>query len=277
MLDVLQQMTSPHTAQGAVFYAVVYLAAAWFASRLVRRGMDRVLRHDPEDRIDRTAARLLVSFARVFLFLVAIILYTYTVPVLRFLGTAVLAKVGIVSIILGLAAQNTLGNLFAGASLFLHRPFRTGDLVQITAFDTRETGTIAEMSLGYTTIRTADGRRIVVPNSVMAHQTSVNLSQGEVMAVVPFGLDYEADIDEARVVLTETARSLAGVSRVVDCPVSELGEHGVVLTLRAWCRSATEAGQVRLSLQERGKKALDGAGIGLAAAATNVVVRTESA
>lgn len=147
------------------------------------------------------------------------------------------------------AAQNTLGNLSARASLFLHRPFRTGELVQITAFDTRETGTIAEMSLGYTTIRTADGRRIVVPNSVMAHQTSVNLSQGEVMAVVPFGLDYEADIDEAR----------------------------VVLTLRAWCRSATEAGQVRLSLQERGKKALDGAGIGLAAAATNVVVRTESA
>jgi len=276
-VDVLQQMTSPYTPQGAVFYAMIYLVAAWLAGRLVRRSMQRVLRHDPEGRIDRTAAALLVSFTRVSLFVVAVILYTYTVPALRFFGTALLAKVGIISIILGLAAQNTLGNLFAGASLFLHRPFRTGDLVQITAFDARETGTIEEMSLGYTTIRTADGRRIVVPNSVMAHETAVNLSQGEVMAVVCFGLDYESDLDKAREVITEAARSLPGVEEVVDCPVTELSEQGVMLTLRAWCRNASVANKVRLAVQEKGKKALDAAGIGLAAAATNVVVRAEPA
>src|SRR5581483_1757058 len=111
---------------------------------------------------------------------------------LRSLGTAFLTGVSIASVVIGLAAQNTLGNLIAGFSLVLYRPFQIGDRVQITAPTGLETGDVETLTLGYTVLRTFDNRRIVVPNSAMASQVMINLTSIDprVMAVVPIGIGY---------------------------------------------------------------------------------------
>jgi small-conductance mechanosensitive channel len=72
-----------------------------------------------------------------------------------------------------LAAQNTLGNLIAGLSLLLYRPFQVGDSVQLTAPTGIEIGKVVDLTLGYTVIRTPEDRQIVVPNSVMANQAII--------------------------------------------------------------------------------------------------------
>jgi small-conductance mechanosensitive channel len=64
-------------------------------------------------------------------FAVAFILYLHFIPPLQAFATALLAGVSVVSIVLGLAAQNTLGNLIAGFSLVLYHPFHVGDVVQL--------------------------------------------------------------------------------------------------------------------------------------------------
>ena len=75
------------------------------------------------------------------------------------------------------AAQSTLGNMIAGLlSLLMYRPFQIGDSVQLTVPVGVQTGTIEDLTLGYTVIKTQANQEIVVPNSVMASQAIIKLA-----------------------------------------------------------------------------------------------------
>lgn len=73
----------------------------------------------------------------------------------------------VISIVMGLAAQNTLGNLIAGLSLVLYRPISVGDNVQLNTPKGLVTATVELISLGYTVLRDDDQDQILVPNSIM--------------------------------------------------------------------------------------------------------------
>ncbi len=200
------------------------------------------------------------------------------IPGLRSLGTALLASAGVASVVVGLAAQNTLGNIVAGVSLLMYRPFRVQDLVQVTAASGLETGTIESLTLGYTILKTYDNRRIVVPNSVMATQVTVNLTSRDprVMLMLPIGVGYRSDIDRARAILMDEARAQTDVQEVIDCPVTQLGGSAVTLTLRAWCADATSARRARFELLERIKKQFDRDDIEIPFPYTNVVLKRDT-
>jgi small-conductance mechanosensitive channel len=84
-----------------------------------------------------------------------------------------------VSIVLGLAAQNTLGNLIAGFSLVLYHPFHVGDVVLLNTPKGLTTGTVEALSLGNTQLRDTEGAEIIVPNSVMASSVLVRMGRKE--------------------------------------------------------------------------------------------------
>jgi small-conductance mechanosensitive channel len=80
---------------------------------------------------------------------------------------ALLASAGVLSVILGLAAQSTLGNLVAGISLLIYRPFGIGDVLTLNTAYGKETGAVSEFSLGYTKLISEDGKTILAPNSIV--------------------------------------------------------------------------------------------------------------
>ena len=170
------QFVSPDTPVGAVFYGIIFFLLAWLAGRALRLAVQRVLAGDTRAYVDRTTINFLAQLAKIGVWLFAFISYAHLVPPLKSLGTAWLASVSVISVIFGLAAQSTLGNLIAGISLLLYRPFKVGDRLQVTAPTGLETGIVESLDLGYTVLKTDDNRRIVVPNSSMASQTTVNLS-----------------------------------------------------------------------------------------------------
>jgi small-conductance mechanosensitive channel len=158
---------NPEKGIGAVLYGVIIFAAASAVARLLAT-WSRQLRTRPGLAIDQTAVSFLGRLLQVFCFLLAVILYAHVIPALRQFGSAMLASAGVVSLVIGLAAQNTLGQIIAGLPLLLYRPFAIGDILVISAPTGKETGTVREFTLGYTMLETADGRWLVVPNSVMA-------------------------------------------------------------------------------------------------------------
>ncbi len=170
------QVLDPSAFFGAIFYAAVFIAAAWALGWLLKNVVTRAMERDHHGLVDRTAAPFVVQLLRVLLYVVALLLYVHLIPELRGIGTALLAGAGVASVVLGLAAQNTLGNLIAGMTLLLYRPFQVGDRVQVTAPTGLETGVVQVITLGYTILRTENNRRIVVPNSAMANQVTVNLT-----------------------------------------------------------------------------------------------------
>jgi hypothetical protein len=95
------------------------------------------------------------------------------IPPLR-AGTALLASAGILSIVL--VAQTTLANLFAGVWIALYEPFRIGDRLIFPAREGPEIATVESITPGNSILRTSEHRLVVVPSSVMATQTIINLS-----------------------------------------------------------------------------------------------------
>jgi small conductance mechanosensitive channel len=273
--SVLRDLMDPATTAGALTYAVAFFLAAWLLARAVRLAARETLAHDDWVSVDRTAAVFLTQLAQILIFVLAFTYYAHVIPALRSLGTALLASAGVASVVVGLAAQNALGNIVAGVALLLFRPFRVQDLVQVTVASGLETGTVESVTLGYTILKTDDNRRIVVPNSVMAAQVTVNLTSQDprVLLMLPIGIGYGSDIDRARAILMGEARSHRDVQEVVDCPVTELGGSSVTLTLRAWCADPTAARRARFDLIERIKKQLDQNGIEIPFPYTNVVLK----
>lgn len=170
--DMVAEILSPRTVAGALFYAVLFLAAALVVGRLARLFARRSAGHFS----DVTAINFVAQFLEVVVFLFAVILYAHLIPALRAMGTALLAGVSVASIVVGLAAQNTLGNLVAGFSLLLYRPFHVGDQVQLGTPKGLETGTVVVLSLGYTILRDRENHEIIVPNSVMVSQVIIRLT-----------------------------------------------------------------------------------------------------
>lgn len=240
------------TLTGALILLALHLVAAQLLSAAVVRVIHVVLSYDKGARVDRLAAAFAAQLARVFVWLVVLTAYAHLVPALDRLATAMLAGVSIASVVFGLAAQSTLANLIAGVSLVFYKPFRMGDRLQLTTPTGVETGAVDHMSLGYTTLRTGDGRRVVISNSTILNQVMLNLGSAESPArlVLPFTIKPAGDIERARALVTDAARGNAEVAEVESCTVTSLASDGTGMALTVWARDAATAEQAASDLLE---------------------------
>lgn len=252
----LLSFLDPKTLFGMMFYGVVFLVAAAFFARAVGSLVNRALEHDKHGRIDRTTAVFSAQLVQVAIFVIALTLYAETVPILGKLGTALLAGVSIASIVVGLAAQPTLGNMIAGFTILLYRPFQLGDEIEVASPDGLQTGTIENLTLGYTIVKTRDNRRLVIPNSVMASQVTFNLTLHDTRKIVAVSIlvDRAADLDKVRERLMAIAQSNPDVESIVETHVAALEAKGVRFEMRVWCGDSASARRAESSLLEQIKR-----------------------
>ena len=172
LLDAIQSdLLNPKTMMGALTWGVVFMGIATGLAILIRRTAKRV-----EPLLsDVTGVRFASAFGQVLAYLVGITVYAHLVPELRALGSALLAGVSVVSIVVGLAAQNTPSNLIAGVSLVLYRPIRVSDSVRLNSPKGLVTATVERVSLGHTILQDAEGDEIIIPNNVMMSSVVVRL------------------------------------------------------------------------------------------------------
>ena len=174
---IAREFLNPMTGVGAVFYAILFFVVASTLAAVLRRALNKLLQRDRHLRIDRTYAIFLAQLFQIGIYISFLVLYAHVIPALHSVATALLAGVSVISVVLGLAAQNTLGNLVAGIAVLLYRPFAVGDTIQVIAPRGNETGIVESISLGYTILVTSDNRRVMIPNSVVMSQTTVNLTK----------------------------------------------------------------------------------------------------
>jgi small conductance mechanosensitive channel len=262
----LHDLPNPDTQIGAIALGLVFLVAAWLVGRAVRLAIHRYLDKAERAGADPTGIRFLGQLANVGVYVFAFLIYTHLVPALQHLGTAWLTSMGVLSVVLGLAAQSTLGNLISGISLVLYRPFKLGDRIQVPGPTGTETGTVESINLGYTVLRASDERRLVVPNNIMASQTSINLSLARKGAPCTLTLILAATTDPApaRKILIDLAKAHPKTIAVDGCNVTALSGSGTTLTLNVWCADADSVTPLKSDLLEAAKKQFDAAGIKIA-------------
>jgi small conductance mechanosensitive channel len=261
-----RSIADPGTWLGAAILAVIFLAVAMLVGRAVRLAIHRYLDKTERAGADPTGIRFLGQLANMGVYIFAFLVYSHIVPALQHLGTAWLTSMGVLSVVLGLAAQTTLGNLISGISLVLYRPFKLGDRIQVSGPAGTEIGMVESINLGYTVLRTNDERRLVIPNSTMAGQTSINLSQTRKGAacVLTINLAAASDPAPARKILVDLAKAHPKTIAVDGCNVTAVSGSGTALTLNVWCADADTAAVLKSDLLESAKKQFDAAGIKIA-------------
>ena len=260
--DIIRHL-HPDTLIGALVYLVIFVLIAQLLSRGLRIAVGGALVR--RTHLDRTTMIFLQQFGIAVIWVVMLILYAHLIPVLRSLGTALLTGASIASVVIGLAAQSTLGNLVAGVAITLYRPFRLGDRLQVSAPTGTEIGNVETLSLGYTTLRTDDGRFVVLPNSIAASQVTINLSASQAHTPAPLAIviriDRETDVEAARHAAVSTAHALAGDRAVVGCFVTRMDATGTTLELRIPSPPASERDSLRSKLLEQLAKRFAASGL----------------
>jgi small-conductance mechanosensitive channel len=231
--DELTEMLKPDHWVGALIYLAIILLAATLVAHVLRSLVRRGLSAHPHH-IDRISVVFLSQLASAAIWIFALILYSRLIPELRTVGTTLLAGAGVASVVIGLAAQSTLGNLVAGIAMLIYRPFRLGDILQVAAPAGPETGTVENISLGYTILRTADGRMVVLPNAVAASQVTINLTASPVRKVitVTIRLTRHTDLQHAIDVAVQCGARVVGKERVIGCFLTKMEGDIAQLDLR---------------------------------------------
>jgi small conductance mechanosensitive channel len=229
--DLLKYL-KPDTLIGALAYLVIFILVAQLLSRTLRAAVHAAMTR--KGHLDRTTISFLQQMGSAMIWVVFLILYAHLIPVLRSMGTALLAGASVASVVIGLAAQSTLGNLVAGVSITIYRPFRLGDTLQVTAPTGTEIGVVELISLGYTTLRAQDGHLIVLPNSIAASQVTINLNDTFAPGsfAISIRLRRDADLEAARRLAVEVARSRVGEKAVMGCYLTKVDGDAVTLDLR---------------------------------------------
>jgi small-conductance mechanosensitive channel len=164
--------------------------------------------------------------------------------------TSLIAALGVGSLAIGLAAQQTLGNMIAGFTLLFDRPFRVGDRIQLA---TGELGDVLTIGVRSTRICMVNRNLLIVPNAELVNSRVVNFhfptpsARGEVRVTVAYG----SDVEKATRLLVELA---AADDRVAKSPppgarVAQLGNAGIDLAVGFEVVSHTEVGAVEDQLR----------------------------
>jgi len=274
MQDWLNQIDINQYLPGALAWATNILLAVlilivgfWFAGRV-----GRAIRNVGErnERLDDTLFRFLGSVAKY------VILAFVAIAVLNRFGvetTSIVALLGAAGLAVGLALQGAMSNLAAGVMLMVFRPYKVGDFIDAAG----KFGKVDEITLFTTVLQTFDNQQIIIPNGQIWGDQIINHSHHPVRGVdMHFGVAYGEDIDRARAVIDKV---LADHPHIRKDPapfveVETLNDSSVDFLVRPFCDGAHYF-DVRYSLPEQVKKALDASGIEIPFPHRKVIVVNE--
>lgn len=198
----------------------------------------------------RTQASLFQRVATVVTIFVASCVILIQFEFVRNVGVSILAAGGLVSVVLGFAAQKSLSGIIAGIQLSIAQPIRIGDAVSVEG----EYGEVQEISLTYVVVKLWDRRRMVVPITYFLEKPFLNWTRGsfDLLGAVHVKVDYTTPVAEVRAALAEICAGDPLWDRDT-CTLAVTDCDGTTMTLRAVVSAvdATKNWDLRCNVRER--------------------------
>ena len=229
---------------------LIFWALAAFVRRIVRRAAEK------SNRFSELLEQFMIKISFRAMMLVGLLVALATVGINV---AALLTVIGGASFIIAFALQDTLSNFAAGVMLLIYRPFDVGDSVEVDGVF----GTIGQVSLVSTTIKTFDNKVVLVPNKNVWGQIITNSSSSTERRVdMIFGIGYDDDYEKAKQILEQI---LSEHELVLDEPqpviqMHELADSSVNFICRPWVKTE-DYRQVHGDILKRAKSEFDQAGI----------------
>lgn len=243
-------------AEGPVLLkALIILVVGLLVVKALEKLMKKLLMHS---RIDQTAHKLIIQIASIGMKVVVLLA---TAGTLGIDTTSLVTLLGAVGLAASLAVKDCLGNLAGGFLVLFSKPFVKGDFIETNAVS----GTVENISLFYTTLKTADNKKIFVPNGEISSAKIINYSAEETRRLdLIYSIGYTDDIAKAKQVLNEVVNR-SGLALSDPAPAYLVAEHGasaINIAVRIWVKTA-DYWDLNFYMNEQVKLAFDKAGISI--------------
>lgn len=236
-----------------LLYTILIIIACAVVIKIIMSLVERTIKRIG---VERSLHTFIKSVARILLWFIAI------ATVLGFLGvnvTSLIAIFSVAGLAISLAIQGTLSNLAGGIMILVSKPFKVGDYIEAGGMG----GTVADIGLVYTRMKTFDNKLTFVPNGEIAKEKITNYTSQETRRVdLKFNTSYDAPVELVK-------RSIQGVvgahPKALFTPepfvrVSAYKDSSIEYTVRVWC-ATEDYWDLYSDLLEQVKEAFDRSGI----------------
>ena len=213
---------------------ILSLLVLLLGNLLIKFILKKIATGKASQKMDPTALTFICSFLKIGLYTVlgisiVGILGVETASVITVLATAGAA--------LALALQGSLSNMAGGLMLLIFRPFRVGDFLEACG----NSGTVIEVGIFYTVVRTGDNRHVTIPNGSLLNSVMINYSKEQNRRVdielnVAYGTDVEAAKDLVMSIVKKHEKVLTDPAPFIR--MTEMADSSLKVTLRVWADSA---------------------------------------
>ena len=254
------------------FWSVVIALIVWFIGAKIIRFLRKIVRTALEKRdVDKGVRQFTDGVVNVSCYIVLILVILNLFGIQTSSVAAAVASLGLTA---GLALQGSLSNFAGGVLILVLKPFKVGDYI---IEDTHKNeGTVAEISIFYTRLRTIDNKIVVIPNGTLANSSLTNVTTSDRRQIdLTFGISYEDDLKKAKEILYHIAETTE--KRVKDTDIQvfvrELAGSSVNLGFRIWV-PMDDYWTVLWEINERVKLTFDKEGITIPYNQLDVTLKT---
>jgi small conductance mechanosensitive channel len=218
-------------------------------------------------RVDETKYAIFTKVVIAVVYFIGFSFIIYSIPELRTVSYSLFAGAGILAVIIGFATQQVFANIVSGIFLALFQPFRVGDVIKVAD----EIGTVEDLTLRHTVIKTFDSRRVIIPNAKLSVDPIINYSIGEARIVKSFDipLKLDANIDQVREIIIDEIEkhpdyistlhdtTLGELEKIPKVKVAEIRDWSIIIRASFWAKDINVAGRMTFDVLENVKKRLD--------------------
>ncbi len=218
------------TVGGKLIAALLVLA---IGALLIKALMKLLRKRKPHKYADPTVHNFLLNALRISLYVIL------AVTVVAILGVPMASMVAVIAsagVAVGLAMQGSLSNLAGGIMILIFRPFKLGDYIDADGFS----GTVVDIGIFYTTLKTPDHKAITIPNGTLMNNTVTNFSVHDTRRLeLTFTVAYGTDVEKVKALLLEegSKHALSLKEPAPFCRLTKQGDHGLTFALRVWVNS----------------------------------------
>ncbi len=213
---------------GAVGFIITFLITVIIAkifSTILEKLVDHAMKKDARASMP---FKYLLKILRTVIYVIATFAILMNVKPLQSVSTAILGATSVMTVVVGLAAQETFGNFIAGFFIVIYQPFHVGDMVNLP--EKNISGTVIEITFRHTILNTVENTKIIVPNSTMNSAIVEDKAFGQKTYIryLVLSVAYNTDIDKLERVITDVVINTDGV---IDTRSAEAQEKNLPINI----------------------------------------------
>lgn len=234
--------------------AFIVLAVGFIAAKYITKLIIKTMK---KGKVEPTVKSFLGSIISAILKILVVICALGTLGIDM---TSIITVLGTATVAIGLALKDSMANIASGVLIIINKPFKVGDYLETEGLE----GTVTKIDMMYTTLISADGKEIILPNLRITSNNVINYNvQNHRRLELHFSISYDDDITTAKSVIYSIIDADERIDDTPDAPLVGVDSHGasgIDFVVKVWCKPENYW-SLRYDIPERIKYAFDEKGI----------------